>query len=287
MLQKSLDRHPLGREILPYVSKNEPNFPLFSVNSLSLQADKQHSVNDIEEEETLFSKSPDYMGEAKVNSDILDPCGVDVPTLIHPNPESAINLDKFPKEIQPYIKEIFLEKHREVVSLHSLDAGDLSLTLGFTQLRLRPGETLPRNKRLFHISPGDRRHLDDILDLMIRFGYVCKSPIEPDGSHLYGMASYLVPRAKPGCMGRLIVDFSPVNSLIQSPASVIPELTASLQFLQGKALFTGLDLRYAYLALKIDKESQKSTTFLTPSGSFRWLSIPTGSANSPIYFTDA
>jgi hypothetical protein len=57
--------------------------------------------------------------------------------------------------------------------------------------------------------------------------------------------------------------------------------------LQGKALYTSLDLRYAYLGLRIDEESRKLTTFLTPTGSFQWLALPTGSANAPAYFTDA
>ncbi len=101
------------------------------------------------------------------------------------------------------------------------------------------------------------------------------------------MSAYLIPRSKPNCLGRLIVDYSPVNQLIQSPSSVIPEISATLQFLQGKALYTSLDLRYVYLGLRIDKESRKLTTFLTPTGSFQWLALPTGSANAPAYFTDA
>jgi len=114
-----------------------------------------------------------------------------------------------------------------------------------------------------------------------------RSPISPNGCHLYGMSAYLVPRAKTNCLGRLIIDYSPVNQLIQSPSSVIPEINATIQFLQGKALYTSLDLKYAYLSLRIDEESRKLTTFLTPTGSFQWLSLPTGAANSPAYFTDA
>jgi hypothetical protein len=59
-----------------------------------------------------------------------------------------------------------------------------------------------------------------------------------------------------------------------------------LQNLQGKALYSAMDLRYAYLALKIDEESKPLTTFLTPNGAYQWLSIPTGAACSPAYFVD-
>jgi hypothetical protein len=103
--------------------------------------------------------------------------------------------------------------------LHAIDAGDLSLTLGLTQIRLRPGEVLPKCKRILNMSPNDTRHLNDICELLIKFGYLIKTPMEADGTHLYGMASYLVTRAKPGTLGRLVVDYSPINSLIQSPAN--------------------------------------------------------------------
>jgi hypothetical protein len=129
--------------------------------------------------------------------------------------------------------------------------------------------------------------LDDVLELLIKFKYIMRSPLSPTGHHLYGLSSYLVPRAKPDSMGRLIVDFSTINSLLESPSAVIPEITASLQNLQGKAFFTSLDLRYAYMALKLDEESRPLTTFLMPSGSYQWLSLPTGAANSPAYFTEA
>ena len=110
---------------------------------------------------------------------------------------------------------------------------------------------------LFHISQTDQRHLDDLCEFLIRFGYIMRSPMTPNGCHLYGMSAYLVPRSKENCLGRLVIDYSPVNQLIQSPSSVIPEINATIQFLQGKALYTSLDLKYAYLSLRIDKESQK------------------------------
>jgi hypothetical protein len=146
---------------------------------------------------------------------------------------------------------------------------------------------LPRSKQIFHISSSERRHLDDVIELLIKFKYIMRSLLSPTGHQLYGLSSYLVPRAKPDSMGRLIVDFSTINSLLESPSAVIPEITASLQNLQGKAFFTSLDLRYAYMALKLDKESRPLTTFLTLSGSYQWLSLPTGAANSPAYFTEA
>ena len=286
-IKAAIKDHPLGREVLMAKSTAQIQVPLYTVHQVTVSQSPAVQVSDLDFADTIMSKEPTYYGEAEIKPEIIEPSGLDLPTIVYKTASEAIDLAAYSDDVRPFIKDIFIDKYPTVVALHSLDAGNLSLTLGFTQLRLREGEMLPRSKRIFHISPGDQRHLDDICDLLIKFGYIMRSPMSPNGCHLYGMSAYLVPRSKPNCLGRLIVDFSPVNQLIQSPSSVIPEISATIQFLQGKALYTSLDLKYAYLSLRIDEESRKLTTFLTPSGSFQWLSLPTGAANSPAYFTDA
>ena len=126
-----------------------------------------------------------------------------------------------------------------------------------------------------------------MLNQFIKFNYVRRAPIETTDIHLYGMSTYLIPRRKANELPRLIIDFSPLTSIIQSPPSVVPDISASLQNLQGKALFSSMDLRYAYLALRIDEQLKPLTTFLTPTGTYQWLSLPTGAACSPAFFIDA
>ena len=285
-LRSTLGNHPLGREILQSHMDYVGGIPTMTINSLSTATKQNVQVSDVDYADAIFASEPEYTGTANIHADIIDPAGYELPTVIFPNALEASQLYKFPTHIQPYIKDIFVDKYPEVVSLHGLDAGNLSLTLGYTQLRLRKGEVLPRAKRIFHVSPSDARHLDDIINLLIKFGFVMRSPPSPTGHHLYGMSAYLVPRAKPGCLGRLIVDFSPVNQLIESPSAVIPEINNTLQFLQGKAMYSSLDLRQAYMAMRIDEESQPLTTFLTPSGSYRFRSLPTGAAGSPALFAE-
>ena len=41
------------------------------------------------------------------------------------------------------------------------------------------------------------------------------------------------------------------------------------------------------MSLRIDEASRPLTTFLTSTASYQWVSLPTGAANSPAYFTDA
>jgi hypothetical protein len=291
-LKQMLKKHPFGREILCSTLKDDINLPVLTINKVSFN---QNRVNETEDEKiidfdpknTIMKGEPTYSGEVEINSDLIDPKGIELPTQVFESAADAIDLDSYNEEVRPFIKEIFIDKYPQVVALHAIDAGDLSLTLGLTQIRLRPGEVLPKCKRIFHMSPNDTRHLNDICELLIKFGYLIKTPMEADGTHLYGMASYLVTRAKPGTLGRLVVDYSPINSLIQSPANIIPDINNTLQFLSGKALYTSLDLKQAYLSLKTDEESRVLSTFLTPTGSYRWTSVPTGMANSPAYWADA
>ncbi len=59
-----------------------------------------------------------------------------------------------------------------------MGAGDLLKTLGFLSLKLIPGETLPKHKRIYHLSPQDNRYLEKIIDQYIRFNYVIRAPID-------------------------------------------------------------------------------------------------------------
>ena len=288
ILNKALKEYPLGREVLETEGNANIGIMIPCVHQVTSYAkDIQTSDLEFDLADTVMSKEPTYSGEGEISEEVFEPHGIDLPTVIYRNATEAVDLSKHSPEIGPHLKRIFLEKHPRAVALHAMDSGDFSLTLGYIKLRLREGETLPRAKRIFHISPSDQRHLDDICEFLIKFGYIRRAKPDPNGTHLYGLSSYLVPRAKPGTLGRLVVDFSPINPLIEQPSSVIPEITATLQSLQGKAMFTSLDLRYAFMGLKIDEESTALTTFLTPSGSYQWLSLPTGAANSPAYFTDS
>jgi hypothetical protein len=199
--------------------------------------------------------------------------GLEVPTMIYKNVEKALNLNYFEPHIHPFLKNIFLEKYPNTVALHSLDTGDVSKTLGYTSLRLIPGETLPRHNRIYHLSPQDTAYLEELLEHFIIFNYVMRAPIESN-THLHGMSTYLVPRKKITDTTRLVIDFSPLTNVIQSPPAILPDVNSSLQALQNCVMYSALDLKYAYLALHIDEESRPLTTFLTPTGKYYWLSLP-------------
>ena len=196
-LKNYLQKFPLGREVHRSINHIQCDIPSITVHEIS--ANKEYNpkkdggfVMELDSPDLIAKNEPTYTEEADIKTEIIEAQGLEMPTQIFESAAEAVNLDIFPAVIQPFIKDIFLDKYPQVVALHAIDARDLSLTLRLTQLRLRPGELLPRCKRIFHMSPSDTRHLDDICDLLIRFGYLKRAPITPNNCHLYGMASYLV-----------------------------------------------------------------------------------------------
>ena len=278
-----MQKSPPIQKLLPEKQGIENCLPTLEV--FHLKTDGKNSLEENDRSDILGGNKISYTGEAEITNQLVDG-GLEIPTLIHKSAEEALDLNKFPQEIRPYLRKLFFEKYRSVVSLHNLDAGDVSKTLGYTTLKLVPGEKLPRHRRIYQLSPTDSRYLEELLEQFIRFNYVRRAPIDSTDKHLYGMSTYMVPRRKPTDMARLVIDFSPLNSILHSPASIVPDISAATQKLQGKALYSGMDLRYAYLALKLDEESISYTTFLTMHGAYQWLSIPTGAACSPAYFID-
>ena len=145
-VQRLVQKFPIVQEILPSASNFETELHTIQVHQVNLNVDpiECEDGEKLNPEEILSIKKESYTGTAEINSSSLD-AGMEVPTLIHNSPEEALNLNQFEAHLRPFLKNIFLEKYPNTVALHSLDAGNISKTLGYTALRLIPGETLPRH----------------------------------------------------------------------------------------------------------------------------------------------
>jgi hypothetical protein len=71
-----------------------------------------------------------YTGTAEISPEIID-AGLEIPNLIHKTPEEALNLDLFEPDVRPYLRDLFFKKYRGLVSLHPMDAGEIS-NFGFS-----------------------------------------------------------------------------------------------------------------------------------------------------------
>jgi hypothetical protein len=119
-LASLLLQFPFGREILPVgdrVYVHTPS-PVICQNTMSHCADMQ--VSDLDLADMIIEKEPTYTGEA---AHIIEPQGLDLPTIIYKDASEAIDLNKFEGEFRGHIEDTFIKKYPGAVSLHALDAG--------------------------------------------------------------------------------------------------------------------------------------------------------------------
>ena len=76
---------------------------------------------------------------------------------------------------------------------------------------------------------------------------------------------------------RLVVDLSPLNEYIERPTH---PFTAGMHLIKNlnpnSKVFCKLDAVLGYYQIPLDEESKKLTTFLLPSGRYRYLRAPMG-----------
>ena len=145
LLLKALEQFPLGREAIEVTSKENADkeqeksqtfLPVTTFNVSSVTKVEQTQISDSELSSALYGDSPSFQNEAEVSDRVLEASGLEIPTRIYASAEEAIDLSTFEPHVRPYIKRLFLDLYPDCVSLHSLDAGNLSLTLGYVKLKI-------------------------------------------------------------------------------------------------------------------------------------------------------
>ena len=234
--------------------------------------------------------SKNFEGSDTINLSIRDPDplaerdvgGFEIPKPGYEKiaPADVINLSDYPEEIQPYIKDIFLDSFPSVVSTHSLDVGNLSSLLGYYKLKLKKGAKLPRYSKLYYLSPADNRQMKDILDFLEKQDIITRSPQGGDETKLC-CSAYLIARKDPQAVGRVIVDYRPLNRITDYEAPVIPTTVDILAKLKGHSYFSSVDITGAYNSIELHPDCRHLTSFLTVHGSFYSNRLHTGGVGSP------
>ena len=62
--------------------------------------DTSYKVSDLDFADTIMNKEPTYSGEAEIKPEILEPKGLDLPTIIY---KDAIDLNSYNEDLRPYI----------------------------------------------------------------------------------------------------------------------------------------------------------------------------------------
>ncbi|XP_055523239.1 uncharacterized protein K02A2.6-like [Wyeomyia smithii] len=89
---------------------------------------------------------------------------------------------------------------------------------------------------------------------------------------------------KPNGSLRICLDPKPLNACIKREYFLIPTAEDILGRLNGKRVFTVLDLRNGFWQMELDPKSADLTTFMTPFGRYKWNRVPFGINSAPEMF---
>lgn len=95
--------------------------------------------------------------------------------------------------------------------------------------------------------------------------------------------SRMVVLVKPGKI-RICLDPQDLNKAIQRPKYQMPTLEEILPKLSKMKVFTTLNAKDGFYQIGLEKESSRKTTFWTPFGRYRYLTMPFGINLTPKEF---
>jgi hypothetical protein len=84
---------------------------------------------------------------------------------------------------------------------------------------------------------------------------------------------------------RLCCDYTRLNKSVLRPHFPIPKVESTLGMLKDSKFFSKLDARSGFYQIKLDKESQRFTTFITPFGRYMFTRLPFGISCAPEFFS--
>ena len=145
---------------------------------------------------------------------------------------------------------------------------------------LYDGET-PFRKGI-KMAPRELQQCREQLLELLHKGY-----IGPSASP-FGAPILMVPKPNDPTKLRMVVDYRAINALTQSDRYPLPDITTMMQEMQGKKVFSTIDLLWGFWQIPMLEEHKERTAMTTQQfGAFEWHCLPMGLKNSPSIFQRA
>ena len=121
-----------------------------------------------------------------------------------------------------------------------------------------------------------------MIDNFLERGVIEKVPLEEPSD--WDSPAFFVPKAinpDTSVKLRLVTDFSKLNKFVKRPVHPFPSSRDIMRGIpSGTKYFCKLDAVWGYHQMPLDEESRKLTTFLLPSGRYRYKRGPMGLSSS-------
>ena len=181
-----------------------------------------------------------------------------------------IGLVKIADAVESTVTSPLIDEYADVFSGLGAMPGEHSIAVD-TSVRpvIQPPRKIPLN-----LKPKLRVELDR----MEQLGIICKQNEPTD------WVSVLLTVEKPNGQLCVCLDPRPLNKAIKCEHFQIPTFDDVISELNGKRMFTIIDMRDGFWQVKLDDASSKLCTFNTPFGRYSYLRLPFGVPSAPEVF---
>ena len=140
-------------------------------------------------------------------------------------------------------------------------------------------DAVPKHHKPFPVPKIHEVTLRNELTRLCKIGVLKKC-----SDSTWASPTFIIPK-KNGTV-RFISDFRYVNKCLIRKPYPIPKIADVLQKLEGVKFATSLDLNMGYFTVRLDPDSQKICTIITPWGKYQYLRLPMGVNVSPDIFQE-
>jgi hypothetical protein len=173
-------------------------------------------------------------------------------------------------------KDRFRKLMNDFKELFPESVADLPGIKEFTySIHLKP-DSKPYASRLRRFSAQEKEIIKQELEIMKDSGII----VESDSSWCFPVV--LVPK-KDGSW-RFCVNFRKLNEMMERDHFPLPRIDDCLDFLGGKSVFSCVDCFAGYWQVRLDEETARYCSFITPFGVYSFNVMPFGLTNAPAVF---
>ena len=155
----------------------------------------------------------------------------------------------------------------------TISGAPVSVTLNRAHPNYKPLKVATARRVPLHFQT----EADKAIDLFIKSGVLEKVP--DDEITEWCSPGFFVPKSNGKV--RLVVDYRQINKFIERPVHPFPSPRDIVKSIKSTSKwFLKFDAAHGYYQVPLDREGCKLTTFLLPSGRYRFTRLPMGMANS-------
>ena len=175
--------------------------------------------------------------------------------------------------------ESYPAKFNEVLNRHSTLFAQSNNDLGLITVakhRIRTADQNPIYTRPFRFSIKENDEIRRQVHELIQ-----QRRVRPSVSP-YNSPVFMVKKKDGG--QRMVLDYSKLNNVTISDRHPLPLIQEVLDRLQGKRVFSVLDIAWGFWQVAMDPEDIQKTAFSTSDGHYEWICMPMGLKGAPATF---